>query len=289
MLTSAARQDLVIRVGLSSAAGEMAFGIESRGLPVMVSANSLFDHAKGCFRAVPRALDDLDWALDSAGFVAMARYGRFPWSVAQYVNLAMLSGCSWWSQMDCCCEPEVAADRPTVLARVSATAQLLSMCRDEYTRVIAESPEFAQFTPPPMPILQGWTPEDYRVSASLTATVLDGVWPDLIGVGSVCRRRLTGPDGLWRVLHEIDAVLPPHVRVHLFGVKGAAIAGIKEAHPRVASVDSMAFEFQARMDAMHSGEPKSVGRRLQALDRWVDRQAAHSNEATERAQMALLP
>jgi hypothetical protein len=42
--------------------------------------------------------------------------------------------------MDLCCEPEIAADRATVLARVAGTADLLTVCRDEAGRVGIAAP-----------------------------------------------------------------------------------------------------------------------------------------------------
>lgn len=274
---SCGMSNVLVRAGLVSAAGRMAFGMEARGLPVLVSANSLFDHKRGIFRKIPDALTDLDWALDSAGFVAMARYGKFPWSVAQYVDLALLSGCTWWAQMDCCCEPEIAADRDVVRARVKATSQLLSMCRNTYIDATDANRYLRDFTPEPMPVLQGWLPEDYRESAELANWVLNGKWPDLVGLGSVCRRHLGGEAGLWRVLAAVDHVLPPHVRIHAFGVKGNALARLAE-HPRIFSTDSCAFEFRARVVSREAGISKSIDLRLGVLDQWMSKQVPAGTE-----------
>lgn len=275
----------LIRIGLANPASRMAAEMEARQVPVMVSANSLFDHAARRFRQIPVNLQDLDVALDSAGFVAMQRYGRFPWSVAQYVELAVLGGFTWWSQMDCCCEPEIAQDRAAVDFRVEASAQLLAMCRDEYFRLLRTHPEFEPFATPPMPIAQGWSPEDYERSVEHIDDVLGGEWPEMIGVGSVCRRNLNGPDGLWRVLHALDQALPPAVQLHLFGVKGTAIAGLTE-HPRVVSTDSMAFELHARIDARKAGVRKTTDYRVQTMERWLERQQALAR-TSETAQLAL--
>lgn len=265
----------IIRIGLVNPTGGMPVVAEERGLPVLVSANALFNHSRKAFRPVPYNLCNLDVALDSAGFVALARYKRYPWSVEQYVEMALMGGFTWWSQMDCCCEPEIAGDRATVTARVRATAQMLDLCRAEYFRLLGLAPEFAPFSTEPMPIVQGWTPDDYRQSADLTDVVLKGQWPAMVGVGSVCRRNLNGPDGLWRVLDALDRALPAGVRVHLFGVKGSAIASFAD-HPRVASVDSMAFEFRARVVARERGVSKTIALRAEVLDHWLARQAHHS-------------
>lgn len=270
----------LVRVGLSQPGGRITFEMEARGLPVLVSANALFDHKKACFRPIPTNLMDLDVALDSAGFVAMSHYRRYPWSVQQYAELAFLGGFTWWSQMDVCCEPEVATDRMQVSRRVEATAQLLEMSREAYWRLLEAVPEGAAFTSAPMPVLQGWEPDAYEYSAVLADRVLCGRWPNIVGVGSVCRRPLRGANSLWRVLERLDAILPSHVTLHLFGVKGAAIAKLDE-FSRVASVDSMAFEFEARMRAMKARTPKTVESRVRCMDEWV---AAQCSRLVPRAQ-----
>lgn len=247
--------------------------MEARQLPVLVSANAFFNHKDRKFRdEIPDQINDLDVALDSAGFVALCRYKRYPWTIEQYVQFAFNKGFTWWSAMDACCEPEIAGDRATVVNRVKGTAALLRLCNESYLRHVDAMPWARDTTGFPMPILQGWLPSDYHRSAELTDTTLGGSWPSLVGVGSVCRRQLSGPDGLWRVLERIDSILPPHVKLHLFGVKGPAISQL-QAFPRVVSVDSMAFEFQARMNAMKTGEPKTVQKRVACMDQWVSRQA----------------
>ncbi len=265
-----------VRVGLANPNGRMPAEMEARGVPVLVSANSLFDHKKGKFRPVPQNLADIDVALDSAGFVAMKRYGRYPWSIAQYVEMALISGFTWWSQMDCCVEPEVAGDRDTVIGRIHATSQMLRMCREETKRWLIECPEFRQFATMPMPIIQGWQPEDYRLSIDLANEVLGGEWPEMIGVGSVCRRRLDGPAGLWAVLNELDRTLPAHVKLHLFGVKGSALRRLAN-HSRVVSVDSMAFEMRARVKARELGVKKTVDFRVATMDLWLARQIGEAD------------
>lgn len=280
-------RELTVRVGLCQPSGSIASAMEARGLPVLVSANAFFDHRARCFREIPVQLADLDVALDSAGFVALSRYKRFPWSVRQYVHFAFNKGFSWWSAMDACCEPEISADRSTILNRVRATADLLRVCQIEYVRLLDLIPEGRDSTGFPMPILQGWLPEDYERSAALTDFELGGKWPEMVGVGSVCRRRLSGPDGLWRVLERLDTILPPQVKLHLFGVKGRAIEFLRD-YPRVVSIDSMAFEFQARMDAMKSREAKTVLKRVACMDQWIDRQLHRTRVQSDQMRLGFV-
>ncbi len=136
--------------------------------------------------------------------------------------------------------------------------------------------EGAEGLPDPLPILQGRTVADYvrcadGLTRELRAAGRDGL-PDLVGVGSVCRRHLHGPEGLLPILSGLDRALPSHVRLHLFGVKGDVLANLHWMQRRIGSVDSMAWDFAARMEARKAGVSCTVGRRASAMRDWYKRQ-----------------
>lgn len=230
---------------------------------VMLSASSLWEK-RG--RRGPRfveptcALEGAPLVIDSAGFVAASQWGGYPWTADAYVEFiaTMRHRPVWWSSMDLCCEPEVAKHRAVVRERIEETATLLARCR----HIAAAWREVTQrwrsglglaadadtlWPQPPVPILQGWTPDDYLYSAELTDVVLTtrglaGRWPDLVGLGSVCRRRLQGEDGLLAIVSRLDRTLPAHVKLHLFGVHSEAIEPLIAAYGhRFASYDSQAW------------------------------------------------
>lgn len=225
------------------------------GAAALISANAL-RRKDGRFRA-PK-LDAFgghsDVALDSAGFVAMFRYGGYPWSVADYVGLAASWPWAWWASMDYCCEPQVAADREEIGRRIGLTVRKLGECR-EAARAIGISE--------PMPVIQGWQPDDYERCASSM-----GDLPGLVGVGSVCRRDLGGENGIFRIVGRLDRCLPKRVRLHLFGVKGAAIRAMV-GHPRIASIDSMAWDMEARRELEM---PRTVIKKISVMCAWWRRQ-----------------
>lgn len=230
-----------VLLGLPKSVGEFPGAAERLGTPVLLSANSFFDHKRKQFRAPGAAIMDLDRALDSAGFVAMSRYGGYPWTVPQYVELAALGSWRWWGQMDYCCEPEVAADRGEVIHRMVRSTYYLKACRQQ-ARVWRD--QGIDWLQDPLPILQGWRPEDYARCAEWYDHILEGAWPALVGIGSVCRRSLYGEDGLFAILDTLDDALPLHVHCHLFGVKGAFLRHAQR-YPWVVSTDSMAWDFHA--------------------------------------------
>lgn len=275
-----------VRVGLPYAARGTLFDAAMRvGGSILFSANAFWRNnaqGKGYFTKInASAWTGLDVSLDSAGFSAMAQ-GGYRWSVSEYVDFvvtnsgdgAMPFPWSWWAAMDFCCEPELAPRRQAVLQRIERTVASYDehlCCLDDWrTEGVSDVPD-------PMPTLQGRTGADYVRCAKRLEQVLQdhgrAGLPDLVGLGSVCRRHLHGPQGLLTILEALDESLPAHVRLHLFGVKGALLPHVvrRFAH-RVASIDSMAWDFRARWAAKEAGVPYSVQHRAAHLVAWAKAQ-----------------
>lgn len=261
---------MIVRIGLPKSTGALPGVVQELEAPALISAGSLWDGVRGHFRAPGAAICDLDVALDSAGFVAMSHHGGYPWSVAQYVELAGLHSWAWWAAMDFCCEKELAPNDAAVQHRVWLTAHYLAWCRKQ---AAAYRHAGANWLSMPMPVLQGWHPHQYAQSAALTASVLDDDWPPLVGLGSVCTRHLTGPDGVGAVVTALHRVLPAHVKLHLFGVKGNALRALR-THPRVASTDSQAWGDAARRAAHADGTSCTIERKVRSLRTWYGQQTA---------------
>lgn len=125
-----------------------------------------------------------------------------------------------------------------------------------------------------MPVIQGWSGDDYRRSLDLLVQVWQRwqPWlasPALIGVGSVCRRTLNHPKhGLYAVIAGLEGNLPAGSRLHLFGVKGAALQQLR-TYPWIASADSMAYDFSARQKALREGRSNTLAHRSGEMTRWM--------------------
>lgn len=252
-----------VRVGLPVPGGALLRAAKAINAPLLISASAFM-------KRWPRATRDstpfpgftkpsaellgCDVALDSAGFVAMVLTRGYEWTVADYVGLAAAHPWTWWSQMDLCCEPEVAHDRDTVRLRQAETTRLYGACAGEARHHGIQ---------PPMPILQGWTADDYARHVQFLP-----ISTGLVGLGSVCRRQMTGPDGLEAILCRLDRELPPGITLHLFGVKSLAVS-ILAAHPRIESVDSMAWDTQSRR--VNRGCNTMVNR-TREMTGWYERQ-----------------
>jgi len=245
----------------------------------MVSANAFWN---GSSFSLPEASDveELDLALDSAGFTAMQLWklkgkqagigGVFPWTYEQYIEFALALSPSWWSQPDLCCEPEIATDQSQVDYRVRATATFLE---GSLQIVDSWSSQFGSRLASPLPIIQGWKADDYLRSLDLMMQVWErwhSTAPPLIGVGSVCRRHLSHPEhGLTAILSAIELHLPAGSKLHLFGVKGPALSRLK-MNDLIESVDSMAYDFAARMEARKAQVSNSLTHRSQHMTGWMN-------------------
>lgn len=242
---------MLVRVGIPASFPRFSANAAALRAPILVSANAFWQRRK--FHVPRHNFNGVDVALDSAGFVAMARYWHYRWALDQYVAFAGALKPTWWAAPDYCCEPEIAHNREEVLSRVTRTAFKL-----DWTRQVAADLGVA----PPMPVLQGWLPDDYLRCADMI--------PDLsalVGVGSVCRRQLGGIDGVLKVVRALDRALPPSVLLHLFGVKGAAITALA-GHPRIASVDSAAWDFAARQSVSRCATSNTISHRSAHMTRW---------------------
>lgn len=257
---------LEILVGLPLTTGHLVDLARDRGLPALFSANAFArtypdTHTRARFFRdfrfqAARGLQGLDAALDSGGFVAAARYRDYRWTLEDYLDLVEARPWRWWASLDYCCEDEVAGDELTRLIRIAATAVNFARCAAEARR---------RGLPEPMPVLQGYHPHEYLLSLHWT---LGNCEPALVGIGSVCRRHLGGPAGLLPVLQAVDRALPAATRLHLFGVKGSAL-DVLSSHPRVASIDSQAWDAEARA-LRRTG--RTLAFRGQCMLAWLARQ-----------------
>ena len=262
----------------------------------MVSASAFWRQDKGCFKIPEHTnLHELDLALDSGGFVSGMLFkkkgkqrgiaGIYPWSLSQYVELANSMGVNWWSQPDFCVEEAIAETREEVDYRINATATMLEATLRlvyEWQNELAKtcsSTTVANMIKPCVPIVQGFTISDYQRSADMLMQVwsrwqpwLDA--PTLIGVGSVCRRSVKHPvHGLNAILAGLEGLIPESSRVHCFGVKGTVLSELKML-PWVASADSMAWDFGARVKARKAGCSNTMAHRSREMSEWMQKAAS---------------
>lgn len=274
--SSAARHwNPTIRVGMPLPSGELLdYGVAS-GLPMLMSANAFSRvNAQREFvgfnlRAAKAIPAHVDCALDSAGFVAASVIGDYRWSVDAYLDLAEAREWTFYSAMDYCVERQVAPDAATRRLRVDATVARYFQCAN---RAVQRGLQL------PLAVIQGFFASEYAYCVEALALGKD---TKMVGIGSVCRRHLHGPDGLIAIVEALDRVLPPETVCHLFGAKGSALPALEHAGlaHRVGSTDSMAYDMAVRR-ATPVGRTQIM--RARAMVDWHARETRRLREGTAR-------
>jgi len=303
-------EEFIMRIGVPHRSGSLAYHAFEKDYKVMVSAAAFWLADKQKFH-MPEATDltETDFALDSAGFTAVANWGRkgkqrgmagvYPWTVSEYLEFASLAGPSWFSQPDLCCEEQVAKNPEEVNYRICATATLLeSLLRtlyawqDELART-CNATMIANMLRPCVPVIQGRTIADYKMSMELMLEVWSRwePWlapPRLIGIGSMCRRDVSDPEqGLLAILEGVKSYVPQGSKLHVFGAKGTALSHLAEMD-FVQGSDSMAFDYSTRMSACKAGIPNTMERRKSGMTEWMESAMSRISPGLERHHQLLL-
>lgn len=240
-------------VGISRSFKRVREVCDAHGVPMMMSAGALYRN--GALRRYPKSMAGAVIAVDSAGFTAMTVHrGVYPWSVSEYLDLIEQARPAWYASRDYCVEPSIAKDDAERARRIDRTIAELDKVRAAASR---------RGILPPVPVLQGWNPCEY-----IDCWERMGRPKGLVGIGSVCRRHLRGRAGLLSILDELAA--NGVNATHLFGVKGQALSVICAdmfLSRMVASVDSHAWDYSARMDGI-----RGIDNRMTYLSEWIQKQ-----------------
>lgn len=179
-----------------------------------------------------------DWIMDSGAFTTINRHGCYPDSTAVYAEQIR-----WWGKVgnllaavsqDYMCEKDVLA----ITGMTVAQHQQLTIQRyDELTLCWDTGGVYI------MPVLQGYTPEEYVSHIRQYGDRLaHGAW---VGVGSVCKRN-GNPRAIEAVLLAVKAERPD-LRLHGFGLKSTAL-GSPLVRSLLHTADSMAWSYAARRE-----------------------------------------
>lgn len=199
------------------------------------------------------------WILDSGAFSELSLFGDYRSSVEEYAREAVR-----WQRVGKL-EAIVAQDfmcEAVILRKTGLTVE------EHQRRTIERFDQLVAcpgLTSPIMPVLQGWTPEDYRRHVrAYSWRLARGAW---VGVGSVCKRNARPGD----VLAILEGILDlrPDLRIHAFGLKITALE-VDAIRRIVFSSDSQAWSFAARWegrDAHSWREAMAYSDRVDALDR----------------------
>ncbi|MEV7011743.1 hypothetical protein [Streptosporangium sp. NPDC051022] len=200
-----------------------------------------------------KTLPTLEWpvhrhvAIDSGAFTELSLHGEFVTTPEEYVRALAryddeITDLDWAAPQDWMCEP-------FMLAKTGLTvAEHQRRTVTNFVRLVELWPQYSDATEcPVMPVIQGWTVDDYLACVDLYeqhGVRLAQDYP-VVGVGSVCRRQATREIGdIFRTLAQLDLPL------HGFGVK---LAGIRQYGRYLTTADSMAWSYAGRRTPTQCG------------------------------------
>lgn len=222
--------------------------LEHSPVPLMVSARTLAKYRRRRTNVFPPpragySAPTVDvfpnarvpWALDSGGFTELSMYGHWTLDADDYGGLVvkiMEAGGAppdFAAPQDWMCEPAIRAKTGYTVA----DHQELTL--HNYLQLVGEFPFV-----PWLPVLQGWTVEDYLAHAdAYDQAGVDLTAEPRVGLGSVCRLQDTvKPATIAQALHDRGIT-----RLHGFGIK---VDGLASYGHLLASADSLAWSFGAR-------------------------------------------
>lgn len=186
--------------------GDLARSRLPAGCHVMAVAAAHWDADRMRFKVRRPPADHIaGLCIDSGGFTAAGRWGRYPWSVEQYADFVQAMArdvpLAFCAIMDYACEPNVNREiLKTNQERIDATIANEIACRS------------AAPVLPWLPVLQGDNLAERRYDLD-ARRVLDLVPTSYAGIGSVCGR---GASAAQRVVRFYDGEMPG-VKFHAFG------------------------------------------------------------------------
>ncbi|WP_433513719.1 DUF7221 family queuine tRNA-ribosyltransferase-like protein [Nonomuraea sp. CA-143628] len=212
-------------------------------------------------------------AIDSGAFTELSLFHQFVTSPEEYVAaLARYDGVielDWAAPQDWMVEP-------WMLAKTGLTvAEHQRRTVANFLRLTELWPEYSDADCPVVPVIQGWTVDDYLACVALYEEHGVRLAEDyeLVGVGSVCRRQASAEIGdIFRTLAQLD------IPLHGFGVK---LAGIRRYGRYLVTADSMAWSYAGRRTPTQCGSTRhrsEANCQTFALD-WRNRVEAVAAEA----------
>lgn len=189
-----------------------------------------------------------DWILDSGAFSTIFTHGGYPEGPEAYAEqIRRWKGCG---NLLAAVTQDYMCEQAMLAITGLAVAEHQRLTIERYDALLrCETGCYI------MPVLQGYTPEEYVSHIDQYGERLPhGAW---VGVGSVCKRN-GNPRAIIDVLVAIKA-RRPDLRLHGFGLKTIALAnGLIQA--LLFSADSMAWSFAARKQGRRANDYREAER-----------------------------
>lgn len=244
----------------------------SRGFPkrdfdnILISAGSLWSTQRKKFiRRNPPPHSS--FFLDSGGFTALHRFGGYPFTREEYLDLIWHYAPDLVATMDYPCEPDINRGGLQPLCGREGLRRV-ELCglesNAERIRATVENAAWLLGRDVPadttvIPVVQGYTLDEYMACLDLYEErgILEAV--EYLGIGSMCRRELVGRIAPL-VVRIVDRVWTtrPAMKFHLFGLKLTALRNAA-IFSRTHSVDSAAWSLDPRRGHLYEKDPVGAG------------------------------
>ena len=202
--------------------GSDAHWLGVKPVPLFVSHRRLRTRKKFRAAATP-------WCLDSGGFTELSTFGEWRTTPTEYLTAIEryeneVGLLQWAAPQDWMCEPWI-LEKP---GRTVAEHQ---------QETVSNFLELRESTPKVVPVLQGWTVDDYLACWELYDKADVNLEAEtVVGLGSVCRRQSSN-----EAEHIVQRLQP--LRLHGFGMKREAIQRFGQL---LTSADSFAWSYAGR-------------------------------------------
>lgn len=217
-----------------------------------------------------------DVLVDSGAFTELFLHGKYRQGVEEYAAELYRLYTAGVVQLAAAVSQDYMCE-PFILAKTGLTvAEHQRLTIERYDALVTELERLFGGPIPfhVMPVLQGFTPQEYVDHIRQYGNRLKpGMW---VGVGSVCKRQ-GDPRAIMAVLSAIHAERPD-LLIHGFGVKTTALlhAGVRML---LATADSMAWSFAARKQGRNANDWREAKR--------FEERIAAANQNSEPYQMEM--
>lgn len=200
--------------------------------------------------------------LDSGGFVFFNRLGDYPFTVKQYASFIGRLQPHLFATMDYPCEPTITSSLNTWTIE-----QRIEQTTANATKLLSYFP--VDIGPQPIPVIQGYTPDDYQYSIDLHTKA--GTIRPYMAVGSMCARSNTAE--ITAVIRQVHAAATTAgvQRLHFFGLKLSP--QLEPVRDLIHSRDSAAIYFAANKEIKASWNGKHFApnrtEKQKALRHWL--------------------
>jgi hypothetical protein len=199
------------------------------------------------------------WIMDSGAFTEISTHGEYRHSVKEYAKEARcwegLGKLELIVSQDYMCEA-------FILQKTGMTVRRHQRLTIDRYRALLD----CDLKTPIMPVLQGYTPDEYRKHLDMYGDLLTRGMR--VGVGSVCKRN-SKPEQVIEILSGLKADAP-ELRFHGFGLKYTALSD-RRTHRLLYSSDSMAWSFAARYEGRDQNDWREAQAYVEKVEKVMSR------------------